>query len=181
MQISIRALDEENLGGAFQVDGEFEVRERLALRADEDGIRYEFAPCAPRTKRYGAEAIDLSSYLRNPQRAFYLAYANVNLAGQIVLRTNWNGYGFIDDIEVDKAWRRRGIGRALLEKAKAWCRERGLPGLMLETQDINAPACRLYAACGFRLEGFDRALYRGLDPKSAEIALFWYWKSSENS
>jgi RimJ/RimL family protein N-acetyltransferase len=45
---------------------------------------------------------------------------------------------------------------------------------MLETQDNNVPACRLYARCGFQLRGFDTHLYKGDDPSTDEIALYWY-------
>jgi hypothetical protein len=46
--------------------------------------------------------------------------------------------------------------------------------MMLETQDNNVLGCRLYASCGFELRGFDTHLYKGLDPSSDEIALYWY-------
>ena len=45
---------------------------------------------------------------------------------------------------------------------------------MLETQDNNVPACRLYERCGFQLRGFDTHLYKGHDPATGEIALYWY-------
>ncbi len=65
-------------------------------------------------------------------------------------------------------------GRRLMEQAIRWARERGLPGVVLETQNINLAACRLYESCGFVLRGFDGYLYRGIEPDSREIALFWY-------
>jgi hypothetical protein len=45
---------------------------------------------------------------------------------------------------------------------------------MLETQNINVAACRLYERCSFVLGGFDACLYRGVMPGTREIALFWY-------
>ena len=42
------------------------------------------------------------------------------------------------------------------------------------TQSNNVAACRLYERFGFRLGGFDRDLYRRLDPATQEVALFWY-------
>jgi streptothricin acetyltransferase len=45
---------------------------------------------------------------------------------------------------------------------------------MLETQNINVPACRLYASCRFVLCGFDACLYHGVMPGTREIALYWY-------
>ena len=67
-----------------------------------------------------------------------------------------------------------GVGRALMDRAIAWAVERGLPGVRAETQSNNVPACKLYESCGFRLGGFDRDLYRGLDEGTTEVALFWY-------
>ena len=61
-----------------------------------------------------------------------------------------------------------------MDRAVAWAIERGLPGIRLETQDNNVPACRFYEAYGFHLGGFDCDLYRGLDGETKEIALFWY-------
>ena len=45
---------------------------------------------------------------------------------------------------------------------------------MLETQDDNVPACTLYASCGFVLSGFDRDVYKAINPNTREAALFWY-------
>jgi streptothricin acetyltransferase len=59
-------------------------------------------------------------------------------------------------------------------QAVAWARGRGLTGIMLETQNINVAACRLYERCGFVLGGFDACLYRGVMLGTREIALFWY-------
>jgi ribosomal protein S18 acetylase RimI-like enzyme len=59
-------------------------------------------------------------------------------------------------------------------RAIEWAKEKGLPGLMLETQNNNVAACHLYESCGFELGGFDRNLYKGLHPDTKEIALYWY-------
>jgi ribosomal protein S18 acetylase RimI-like enzyme len=75
---------------------------------------------------------------------------------------------------VDPPFRHRGVGRRLIAQAVAWARGRGLTSVMLETQNINVAACRLYASCGFVLGGFDACLYRGVMPGAREIALFWY-------
>jgi ribosomal protein S18 acetylase RimI-like enzyme len=86
----------------------------------------------------------------------------------------WNAYAYIEDLVGDVRHRRRGVGRALLERAVQWAQGHAFPGVMLESQHNNPAACRLYARCGFTLGGFDRLLYRGLDPDTHEIALYWY-------
>ena len=60
------------------------------------------------------------------------------------------------DIRVAPAVRRQGIGAALLDHVTREARERGATELLVETQQINVPACRFYAAHGFRLLGARR-------------------------
>jgi streptothricin acetyltransferase len=173
--IHILPLDAAHLSAVFRTDSQFLITQRLVPIANESGLSYRILPCPPRVKSYDPEEIDIPSYLDHPERAIFLAYAQDQLAGQIILRKYWNAYGYIDDIAVSPAFRRQGIGRLLLQQAQSWAMERSLPGLMLETQDVNVPACQLYQACGFVFGGFDRFLYKALDPSSDEVALYWYW------
>jgi len=58
--------------------------------------------------------------------------------------------GFIHDIVVDERGRRTGLASALVERAVAWLRERGMPRVVLWTADRNDVAQRLFVALGFR-------------------------------
>jgi GNAT superfamily N-acetyltransferase len=58
--------------------------------------------------------------------------------------------GFVHDLVVSKQARGGGVGRALLDAAIAWLRERGMPRVMLWTATPNEPARRLFTARGFR-------------------------------
>jgi GNAT superfamily N-acetyltransferase len=55
------------------------------------------------------------------------------------------------DIRVAPSFRGRGIGRALFEEVEALAVARGCAELKVETQNINVPACRFYAALGCSL------------------------------
>lgn len=157
-----------------RVDGCFTVDARLVLSARDGEISYTIEAVRPYLKRYPAKQFDWEAFIGNPDKAIFLAYVAGQVAGQIILWKNWNGYGYIEDIAVDVHFRRQGIGRRLIEQAVTWAKERGLPGLMLETQNNNVAGCSLYDACGFHLGGFDQDLYRGIDPDTTEIALYWY-------
>jgi ribosomal protein S18 acetylase RimI-like enzyme len=54
-------------------------------------------------------------------------------------------------INVDSAWRGRGLGQQLMETYLGQLRGLGIPGVYLETTSLNEVACRLYEKMGFRL------------------------------
>ncbi len=106
--------------------------------------------------------------------ALFLALDKDRPVGRAMISRNWNDYALVDDIAIDVAFRGAGAGRLLMDACVAWSRDQGLAGIMLETQNNNVAACRFYERYGYELGGIDRLLYRGLDPYSREIALFWY-------
>jgi len=120
---------------------------------------------------------DYSDYISSPNRKVFLAYASGICVGHIALRTDWNRYGFVEDIQISRATRGQGVGTALIQKAKEWAKHLNLCGLALETQDNNLLACRFYAKCGFVIGGVNTMFYGNLPkPQCDEAAIFWYLK-----
>ena len=78
------------------------------------------------------------------------------------------------DIRVHPGVRGRGIGTALFCHAAGWSRKRGCRQLKVETQNVNVPACRFYAAQGCRLGEIDRFAYAGHPEVGREVMLVWY-------
>ncbi len=179
MTLILLEINETNLADVAQVDSVFTVEAVLHLNAQDENISYSVASVPPYEKRYPIEDLDYADYLHQPDKVIFLAYIDGQIAGRIVLKKNWNHYGYIDDIAVNRPYRRLGVGRGLINEAIRWAKDKGLPGLMLETQNNNVDACRFYERCGFRLRGFDTYLYRALDPKTEEVALYWYLSFEE--
>jgi ribosomal protein S18 acetylase RimI-like enzyme len=75
------------------------------------------------------------------------------------------------DLRVAPEARGQGVGRALFEAAEAWAQARGCRQLMVETQNINVTACRLYADCGCELGAVHRFAYPELPD---EVQLLWF-------
>lgn len=74
------------------------------------------------------------------------------------------------DLRVGPHYRRKGLGARLVEAAIAWSLRRQCRMLKVETQNINVPACRLYARCGFSLCAMNRYAYPELPD---EVELIW--------
>ncbi len=127
----------------------------------------------PYEKQYPDDELDYSEYIGNPDKIIFMAYVDNQCLGQIRLRRNWNKYCYIEDIAVGRVYRGMGLGRKLINIAIQWAKDSRMPGLMLETQDINLAACRFYYRCGFVLGAVDTMLYRNCI-NCDEKALFWY-------
>jgi GNAT superfamily N-acetyltransferase len=75
------------------------------------------------------------------------------------------------DIRVAPDCRGKGIGGRLVEASIEWAKRRRCRLLKVETQNVNVPACRLYAKHGFTLGVINRYAYPQLPD---EVELIWY-------
>jgi putative acetyltransferase len=115
-------------------------------------------------------ATDERRYLRAVRRsrhaAVFVAEADGEVVGRLSLaRDSHPASPHVADLGlmVSERFRRRGIGRALLDQAVAWAREVGVEKLELHVFPHNEPAVRLYEQFGFEREGLRRAHYRRAD------------------
>jgi ribosomal protein S18 acetylase RimI-like enzyme len=92
-----------------------------------------------------------------------------------VEREHWRDTAVVWNILIDRGYRRRGLGRELMNRAIAWAREQGLRGIVLEAQTNNMAACRFYQAMGFKLCGLDDHFYSNDDIGVKEVAIFWWY------
>ena len=88
-----------------------------------------------------------------------VAVAGGQVIGMIHLEATKHGFGQIGML-VDRGWRGRGVGSALVRAAIALARERGLHKLSLEVFAHNTAAIALYRTCGFLEEGRRSRQYR---------------------
>ena len=135
---------------------------------------WQLASVEPYHKCYGIDPLEFSAYRGSPDAAVFMAWLHGKAVGHVVVSCNWNGLAHVDELAVDASARRQGVARALLDVVRFWAHKRHLRGVMLETQNNNLAACLLYERYGFVLGGSDYLRYRGIDPETCEVALFWY-------
>ncbi|MDP5273531.1 GNAT family N-acetyltransferase [Chengkuizengella axinellae] len=176
MDIVIRELMAEDQHIKIDLDNSFVVDSVAVVSCIEQLFSYTVKEVPTYIKEYPEDTIikDYSEFIDNPKQIIYLAFLGEKVVGQIILKKSWNHYAYIDYIIVDSQYRRDGIGQKLIEQAKYWARTGGMPGISLETQNINVKACKFYDRCGFKIGGIDNYLYKGLDQQSKEIAIYWY-------
>ena len=169
-------MDNFNSEDFNKVDNSFISHEKVVLKmSDDEKLNFEILPLAhPIYKSRNNDAGNASDYLDSGDKIVYLAYCDESLCGQIIIHKYWNNFASIWDLRVSQNYRRKGIGKALIEKAIEWSIANKLAGVRLETQDINASACSFYKSIGFDLYGFDKCLYYGIPSNRRETALYWY-------
>lgn len=81
----------------------------------------------------------------------------------------WSNRLRITELWVGEQLRRKGIGHALMEKAKEQARKQKRRAIILETQSCNANAIGFYLHEGFTLIGFDTCCYSNHDIERKEV------------
>ncbi len=74
------------------------------------------------------------------------------------------------DFRIDHGYRRRGVGTELFKRAMDWARTNDCVEMIIETQNVNVPACHFYASRGCQLRTIDLHAYPDLPE---ETKLIW--------
>jgi L-amino acid N-acyltransferase YncA len=120
-----------------------------AVAAERDGIATEPpVDVAERTGQFAQSAANS-----------FVAVADGAIVGMIHVEVSRHGFGDLAML-VDRGWRGRGAGTALVQAAADWARAEGLHKLCLEVFAHNAAAIALYRKCEFVEEGRRVRQYR---------------------
>jgi ribosomal protein S18 acetylase RimI-like enzyme len=99
----------------------------------------------------------LGEELTNPDVVVFVAEQDGQVVGYVyagVEGQNWKELreqaGFIHDVVVARPARARGVGAQLIDAACGWCRERGMPRVLLWVAQQNTGAQRVFDRAGFR-------------------------------
>jgi ribosomal protein S18 acetylase RimI-like enzyme len=166
-------MDSQSLHQVDRFNRKFTVDSKLILSLEAGKLTYSIAPVPPYEKELSIDAEDYTTFIDNPGKVIFFGNLHGKPVGQIKIVPWWNKFAYVEELAVNPEHRGKGVGRALLGSAIDWAKRQHFPGIMIETQDNNVPACRLYEKCGFVLGGFDQYVYRNLI-SNPEIALYWY-------
>lgn len=103
---------------------------------------------------------------------FFVAEVDGEVRGYVdVIAQPWQQLAWIVNLAVDRGYRRRKIGTALVRHAGQWTKSQGLQAILCEATTKNYPALCLYQKLGFQFCGFNDHYYTNQD-----IALFFTLK-----
>jgi ribosomal protein S18 acetylase RimI-like enzyme len=126
-------------------------------------------------------AVDEDFFQRWLERGARLLIAELDGAtrGRMLVWEMWDRTLGVEDVAVDRSFRRHGVGKALLAEARRLATERGLRAISWEAQTDNREAIEFLLRNGFRLSGLNYMLYhndgyeRQLAPDFRGLALFF--------
>ena len=125
----------------------------------------------------GEERRYLKAVRRYPHAAVFVAEADGEIVARLSLsRDQHPSSSHVADLGLMVAsdWRRRGIGRALLETAVEWARGAGVRKIELHVFPHNEGAIKLYDEFGFEREGYRREHYRRSSGEYVDAILMAY-------
>ena len=117
-------------------------------------------------------AAALAEELDNPRAVFLAAVEGDTLLGYVGMH-HLVDEGFITNVAVSPAARRRGVARALLAELAAYGTAHNLYRITLEVRVGNVPARTLYEAEGYVLDGIRPNFYRTPTEDAAIYSLYF--------
>lgn len=90
----------------------------------------------------------LESELQNETSRFLVAVEDGKVIGYIGMSAVIDE-GYLFNVAVDRQYRKKGVGSALVRELVTFCQKRNYAFLTLEVRESNAPAISLYSRFGF--------------------------------
>lgn len=140
------------------------------------GIELIKESCEPYTKDYDLSEEDCPDAW--PKRfnvgewGLFAAIENATYVGGAAVMNLNKDRAVLHDLRVQPGQRGKGIGSRLVKQVIRWSKTRNCKSLLVETQNVNVPACEFYADKGFTLETIDIQGYENTSV-AHEVKLLW--------
>lgn len=117
------------------------------------------------------ENYDYDAMIENS--TFIGAYDNNVCIGLAVLQSGFLKYIYLYDLKVNSEYRKKGVAKRLLDKAKEIALLSGYNGIYTQGQDNNLGACLFYIKAGFYIGGLDTNVYKGTKQEGKSDIIFY--------
>ncbi|CAN5376349.1 N/A [soil metagenome] len=172
--VTVRGMTPGDRSAISGLDTSFQTSTIFDVRVTARQIELvERALPAPITKRYAIDDV-FAPWARWDTGFVALERAEVIGFAGVELET-WHARLVLWHLYVAPAWRRAGVGRALLDEIEAFGRAHRARRVWLETSNVNVPGIAAYARLGYALCGADTTEYDTLE--YADEAALYFAKS----
>ena len=170
MTFTIRELDRvADKRGVEALDTTFETSSVFELVAGERSIELVERPLAqPLSKTYAID--EVFAHWASWEHGWVADDGGVR-GFACVENEPWNQRLNLWFLYISPGWRRRGVGRALLERVEAHGKKVGASHVWLETSNVNVPGVNAYNRLGYHLCGADTLIYGEYAPDETAIYL----------
>ena len=186
MTITVRPATEADFEPFTKLDFTYTVGDRyleLQRSGDEPEFTYSmrWRTGTPSERVYSEYSVDDLHRLQEENDAFLVATlgsaGDGALAGyeMLLLQPSYYGAAQMNDLAVAKNARRSGVGRALVDAAAAWARERGLRAVWSSPNGNSKDTIDFYLSVGFRISGInDRWSANTADTEPGQHTIYMY-------
>lgn len=177
----VREATETDFEALTKLDFSYTVGERY-LDLERSGSEPELSfsmrwlKGAGRERVYDTLTVDGLREARKHVDAFFVAEVDGVVAGyeMIVMQQSHHAAAQITDLAVHRAARRGGAGRALIDAAAAWARDRGLRAVWASPRGESADSIDFYLSLGFRVSGLSDRWNTNADDGEGLQTLYMY-------
>jgi len=182
MAVRVRDAMQADFDALTRLDLSYTIGERV-LELERSGSVPEFTYRMRWRKGTASERIyapltveSLRAALESEADAFFVAEVDGEIAGYEMLlkQPDHHGTAQITDLAVHRAARRSGAGRALVEAAANWARERGLRAVWASPRGNSEDTIDFYLKLGFRVSGLNDRWNTNADTTEGLQTLYLY-------
>lgn len=173
--ISIRIIDKQNEKDINIKNQPFSVYGRLCPRYDGCAWSWEkqlLDEADVADMCFPDENYSFDSMAENS--TFIGAYDGDECIGLAIMQKAWFKYMYLYDFKVNAAYRGKGVGKKLLQKAREVAKAQGYKGIYTIGQDNNLGACLFYLNNGFYIGGLDTNCYKHTVQENKKDIYFYY-------
>lgn len=107
------------------------------------------------------------------------AYKDGECVGLAIFQHHWNKYMLLQDLKVNRDFRKLGSAGELIKKGQQYASDFGYKGIYTISQDNNLAACKFYLKQGFEIGGLNTRDYQHtLQEGKADV--YFYLENSQS-
>lgn len=171
--IEIKIIDAEHKKDINIPNEPFEIRGRMIPSYFGEKWGYEL-DMLPKNKVTAMCFPDENYCFEDMSKDIFIgAYDGKKCVGLAIFEPGFFKYMYLNDLKVNRDYRRKHIGSMLMDKGREVALKEGYMGIYAVGQDNNVDACLFYLNSGFRIGGLDTDIYRHTNQEGKKDIIFY--------